>query len=77
MISLVGSRTADAQEPMCVPFLRGSVSREGIEPVTGQRMFGKRTTWCFASKGIGALLSRPPTLTIPSVRTGLKGSSGL
>ena len=34
MISLVGSRTADAQEPGCVTFLRGSVSFEGLEPAT-------------------------------------------
>ena len=34
MISLVASRTAKAQEPGCVPFLRGSVSFEGLEPET-------------------------------------------
>ena len=39
--------------------------------------FGERTTWCLASKGIGALSRWPPTLTIPSVRTGCKGRSGL
>ena len=39
--------------------------------------FGERTTWCLVSKGIGALSRWPPTLTIPSVRTGCKGRSGL
>ena len=34
MISLVGSRNADAQESVSVPFLRGSVSFEGLEPAT-------------------------------------------
>ena len=34
MISLVGSRTADAQESVSVPFLRGSVSFESLEPAT-------------------------------------------
>ena len=34
MISLVGSRTADAQESVSVPLLRGSVSFEGLEPAT-------------------------------------------
>ena len=34
MISLVGSRTADAQESVSVPFLPGSVSFEGLEPAT-------------------------------------------
>ena len=34
MISLVGSRTADAQESVSVPFLRGSVSFEGLEQAT-------------------------------------------
>ena len=30
----MGSRTADAQEPVCVPFLRGSVCFEGLELAT-------------------------------------------
>ena len=34
MISLMGSRTADAQESVSVPFLRGSVSFEGLELAT-------------------------------------------
>ena len=39
--------------------------------------FGERTTWCLASKGIGALSRWPRTLTMPSVRSGRKGRSGL
>ena len=34
MISLIASRTVHAQDPVCVPFLRGSVAFEGLEPET-------------------------------------------
>ena len=80
MISLVPSRTAHAQEPVCVPFLRGSVSFEGLEPEIWTKdvlVKGLLGALPQPSMGIGALSRWPPTLTIPSVRTGRKGRSGL
>ena len=76
----MGSRTADAEEPVCVPFLRGSVSFEGLEPATWTKdVFGKGLLGALPqpSKGIRASSRWPPTLAIPSVRTGRKGRSGL
>ena len=37
MISLVECSTSGAQEPMCVPFLRGSASLEGLEPIISSK----------------------------------------